>query len=509
MVDYVLIQTKPNQTPPSAPSGGGGLPSGVTLQAIDGETMTSPTTMSNNYYGRNGFTYAANAGWDSPSFFPMGNSGGSISDSSLVSLYQQLNWNMHYVNGSAENFSLLGFNASPPLWVGANYDNGFLAGMGAETVILETFDEPSTFAEGITTPLGNCANSIQTGRPWWINNTNFWIANGGLSGDPSGNNAQDLAYLVTTPSGAGQTQRHIDIASIDMYFFSGSTGGMNSNLTGVWNLGGNQTAATADQCRRGFLYGDILDRMRSDQAANYPAPLLSYIETGGPYTQNTTGASYIQPAELNQAAWQGIIHGARGIVYFDYTFDGPGAGAPQGGIFTQGTYITSAANYPTGVTNPTGISMFTQITTTGALILALAPIINSPKAINYVTVNPASAEIQPLPLTGGNGGTTANGTAVFAGIDVRAMYYTGGSFTNKYNTTYGGGPTTLPNGFYIFASPRVSENTTNISATFTVNDPNATSVTVVGESRSISISGGNFTDTFASGLTVHIYQVNG
>src|SRR5689334_15208258 len=39
------------------------LPAGVTLQAIDG----GPT-----YYADNGFTYAALAGWDSPSFFPIG-----------------------------------------------------------------------------------------------------------------------------------------------------------------------------------------------------------------------------------------------------------------------------------------------------------------------------------------------------------------------------------------------------------------------------------------------------
>lgn len=30
-----------------------------------------------------------------------------------------------------------------------------------------------------------------------------------------------------------------------------------------------------------------------------------------------------------------------------------------------------------------------------------------------------------------------------------------------------------------------------------------------GENRSISVSSGVFSDTFASGLTVHIYQVNG
>lgn len=61
------------------------LPAGVTLQAIDGETMTSSTTMSLNYFSRNNFTYGTNASvmngtgiwsegmtWDDPRFYPIG-----------------------------------------------------------------------------------------------------------------------------------------------------------------------------------------------------------------------------------------------------------------------------------------------------------------------------------------------------------------------------------------------------------------------------------------------------
>ena len=62
--------------------------------------------------------------------------------------------------------------------------------------------------------------------------------------------------------------------------------------------------------------------------------------------------------------------------------------------------------------------------------------------------------------------------------------------------------------FYIFADTRDSETQTNIPATFTIADPNATSVTVVGENRTIPVVNGVFTDTFATAATVHIYQVN-
>ena len=62
--------------------------------------------------------------------------------------------------------------------------------------------------------------------------------------------------------------------------------------------------------------------------------------------------------------------------------------------------------------------------------------------------------------------------------------------------------------FYIFADTRDSETQTNISATFTIADKNATSVTVVNENRTIPVMNGVFTDTFATAATVHIYQVN-
>ena len=62
--------------------------------------------------------------------------------------------------------------------------------------------------------------------------------------------------------------------------------------------------------------------------------------------------------------------------------------------------------------------------------------------------------------------------------------------------------------FYIFADTRDSMTQTKIPATFTLADKNATSVTVVGENRTIAVSNGVFTDTFATAATVHIYEVN-
>ena len=62
--------------------------------------------------------------------------------------------------------------------------------------------------------------------------------------------------------------------------------------------------------------------------------------------------------------------------------------------------------------------------------------------------------------------------------------------------------------FYIFADTADALTQTNIAATFTIADTNATSVTVVGENRTIPVVDGVFSDTFATAATVHIYEVN-
>lgn len=160
---------------------------------------------------------------------------------------------------------------------------------------------------------------------------------------------------------------------------------------------------------------------------------------------------------MNCAVWQSIIHGCRMIIYFNHTFGGPQTNDPDnfGNAYFQ--------KVQPGQT----ISIYAQAKATNALIKQLAPVINSPTAAGFTTVTPAP---------------TVNG-----GIDAVAKYSNGV--------------------FYIFAATRESGTAKNMFATFTVKT--GTSVTVINEGRTIPITGGSFTDTFATGNTVHIYRVNG
>lgn len=465
------------------------LPSGVTLKAIDGETLTSSTTMSNNYYTRNSYTGASVMNWDSPSFFSIGtflcDYDASIVPSSITN-FNTLGWNTIQTWAHLNTASVTANNVSA---VGS-FQSGTLS--SPNLVGVNTFDEPSTFAQGVSTPISGLANATQDTIFWQINNTINFANGSSLSGDPAPHTPTgNLAALVATPTGGN---RHIDLQSIDIYWFAGSRDANWTPFMGplgktFYGLGSN---ITADQAQRGSNYGDVIDRLRSFQASGTPAPLGVYLETGDPFWNQpssiSTNADVILPSEYNWAAWSQIIHGARLLYIFDHFGPTTGTGTTADNVLdTRNTFFHT-------IQSGSSVSMQTQVAATSALIISLAPIINAPFAISYAGASPSGYTFPTAHLVLPAAGSPQ--------VDVMTKWYQGGSFSN----TVGGGPTNFPNGFYIFATTRASETDTNISATFTV--ANGSVATVVGESRTIAISGGTFTDTFANAWTVHIYQIS-
>jgi len=432
---------------PTGTGTGAGLPAGVTLKPIDGGA---------NYYASNGFTNAANAGWDNPDFIPIGPWMATMTTQSQANTWLQLGWNTAFRTDGGMNLSLLDSNK---IWAIQQWDDYDASGTGAETVGLLTYDGATNYADAVSTPLSSTPNSVQDGRFWYVNNIwNFLEWN--TTGTPgSGTATEFLNDPVTTPNG---TQAHINTSSVDEYWFAGGKSGYDNTLYAGKLLDNLSANMTPDQAARGSNYGDII----TDEEANTggTTPLYAIVETGGPYTTNTSASSYITPPELNWAVWSSLIHGARGVIYFDHTFGGP----------AQSNNNMYSSYYQTVQPGQT-VSMSTQVQQTDALVDQLAPVLNSSTALGYVSVN----------TPGYQDGVVMSR---FSGIETMAKDYNGQ--------------------FYIFADTRDSETQTNISATFTIADKNATSVTVVNENRTIAVTNGVFTDTFANGAAVHIYEVN-
>lgn len=416
------------------------LPPGVTLQQIDG----GPT-----YYASNSLTYAVSAGWDSPSFFPIGDDYCFYPANNPATFFD-VGLNFTHRVTTDTDLTLLRDNN---IWailegVGTNY--------GSETIGWH-IEEPGSWSS-IQDQVGT--SGVLTGRLLQASFTWDEFVYGGLSGTPGdGSMNADMSSPISTPYG----NVHLNIPGADIYWFAGSTvtGGGGVPYEGQV-MYGTSAVLTADQCARGCHYGDMVDSMRQ-WVTTYPAPIIApYIETEDGLVG--TGSREITPPELNWAVWSTIIHGVRGILYFGTTSNfgsGPTFGFSQSILPGQ------------------SISMYNQVKATNGLIKQLAPVINSPAALGYVNVTPP-----PVVLSA----TTAD-----SGIETMAKYYTSGG--------------TLSNGFYIFSDTRDSETATNIPATFTTAGNYTGPVTVVNESRTVAASSGVFADTFANGATVHIYYI--
>jgi hypothetical protein len=462
-----------------------GLPAGVTLQAIDGETMTSPTTMSLNYFSRNGYSAAASAGWDATTFYPIGigpsgpGSGGNTAADVAAILATKANF-YDTVDSNANSGAIT--NQAPWLW--QNYlSNGTIATPNNGLAVCYTLDEPSSMSDW-QTGIQAMPSSTSNGHFFFINWTWNFIAFGGSS--PIGSSS---AVLATITNNANSVGIHIGCTSIDNYWISDFL----SNAGNAVNLGQAiyNPSMTADQGARGCYYGDVVDALRTylNQGASgpdsgftfgnpfnrsppSPIPIHLWIENGDPDGSVATGVP-IPAAGMNWAVWASIVHGMRAYTWFN--FDSViGSASPLYNVGNSAAYSAQIA----------------QATSTNGLVTSMAPVINSPIALGFASVSPAAF------MTNQRSTSFATG-----GIEILVKWYTGPARAN-----YGPANISYNPGFFIIATTRESRNAINISATFTV--ARGTLATVINEGRTIPIVGGQFTDTFALGSTVHIYQIS-
>lgn len=431
-----------------------GLPPGVTLRPIDGGP---------NYYCSNGFTQACNAGWDNPSFVPI------VDDFAF------------YPGNSTSSFKSLGLNSVVRVTGGSGGQNTCASGamdlstlknagiwgilsdesncnIGSETVGVHV-EEPGdwsnvtsqvTSVNGLFGISGRFLSPVFTWNQLYYENLNGSVCGG------SGTMTMQQVMSCTTGMPAG---RHLDIPTDDQYWFAGSNTSFGQTYPGGDIYGGGMRL-TADQMARGDHYGDMVDMMRA-WVTVHSAPAAPYIETEDGLLSDT-GVRRITPPELNWAAWSTIVHGARMLLYFGTTSN-----------FGSGSTFGFSKTVLSGQT----ISMYDQAKATNTQVENLAPAINSPFAIGYVTVIPRGYVFPTATKSLTNG------------IDVMAKH--------------------ASDGFYVFATVRGSESQTDVQATFTTADNYTGPVTVVGENRTVEAAAGVFRDTFAKATTVHIYQIPG
>jgi hypothetical protein len=156
-----------------------------------------------------------------------------------------------------------------------------------------------------------------------------------------------------------QARRYVnefqDVVSADTYWFT------DNNLCGP-SEGGILFATagkplSASRCHRAANYGRTVDRLRRLVRPAGSRPVWAFVEVGHPFSESQWPS--IEPAEVSAAVWSSLIHGARGVVYFNHSFGGP---APTQHALREPAYAAVRA----------------EVARTNARIRRLAPVLNAP-----------------------------------------------------------------------------------------------------------------------------------
>jgi hypothetical protein len=157
-----------------------------------------------------------------------------------------------------------------------------------------------------------------------------------------------------------------DITSNDIYWMSDRNTCASFEGGSLFALGRTLTTA---ECHRASNYGAVVDRMRALDVRNGSSrqPIWNFVEARG--VDPSVGGRMVAPAEIRAGVWHSIIAGARGILYFQHSFDGP----------CQGDHHVIRTNCQG--TRPIVVS-------TNSQIKSLAPVLNAPFADGLVESSP-------------------------------------------------------------------------------------------------------------------------
>lgn len=130
------------------------------------------------------------------------------------------------------------------------------------------------------------------------------------------NYGKGVSFRQTDAEAARFVNEFQDIFSVDNYWFT------DPHICGAAEGGrmlGGRELSTAE-CRLAANYGWTIDRGRSLVVPRHSKPIWAFIEVGHPFSECCSPT--ITGPEIRAAVWSSVIHGARGVVYFNHSFGG-------------------------------------------------------------------------------------------------------------------------------------------------------------------------------------------
>ncbi|MDV8147961.1 hypothetical protein [Arthrobacter sp. B10-11] len=169
-----------------------------------------------------------------------------------------------------------------------------------------------------------------------------------------GNYGKGVTFWETNEQAAVFVNEFQDVVSADNYWFTDPYICGPSEGGGVFAAG---TGLAPEKCRLAANYGWTVDRVRSLVQPAMSKPVWAFVEVGHPFTD--PNAPTISGPQIRAAVWSSLIHGARGVVYFNHNFGGD--------CLSQHV-----------LRDPCGEAVRPWVTEVNGQIARLAPVLNAP-----------------------------------------------------------------------------------------------------------------------------------
>lgn len=289
--------TVPTSPPPTTKEEGPAQPSTGTLRHVDGGT---------DYYGQ-----FSNSLPTDPSFFPIGVWFESILSASDVARDQAAGLNLYVELTEDSDTGLLGANG--PYAITSAEMSGISGRITTDEA--DMWGGPGADAwtgkypgQGdICSPAhGRCGYSI-------MQSVRDRIPPGVMA---YSNYGKGVTFWGSDEEAGRFVNEYQDVISTDNYWFT------DPNICG-YSEGGRLAdgrALTQAECRLAANYGWTIDRVRSLVTPAGSQPVWAFVEVGHPFTEDD--APTISGPQIRAAVWSSIIHGARGVIYFNHSFGG-------------------------------------------------------------------------------------------------------------------------------------------------------------------------------------------
>jgi hypothetical protein len=267
-----------------------------------------------HYYER--FPQARAMGWTDPAFFPIAVWGATVENKRDVETDKEIGLNTYLgIFAASGRECAIDFEAMRAAGMSAIHEHYNCNAIGNETVGWLLADEPEQFGQRP----GEVINYLRRKEAQFSKDGRMRVTN--FTGNML------WPAFASSQVETADWQEINDLVSLDVYWYSRHLPCRGRSYY-IGFPASDLSSLTDGECHRPFNYGYQIQKQieRARTGANKKwEPVFAFVENGSPFADDQwTGGHVhtISPDQMAASVWNSLIHGARGINYFNHSFSG-------------------------------------------------------------------------------------------------------------------------------------------------------------------------------------------